>query len=76
MKPDKVVQALVRFQERKIIEHQAAEMSALKQRMKEVRLHMQRQINDLQDQLQLSKDHHLAEMAKLRTEYGKDLDAI
>lgn len=47
MKPDQVVQALVRFQERKIIEHQSQEMSALKQRMKEVRLHMQRQINDL-----------------------------
>ncbi len=51
-------------------------MSALKQRMKEVRLHMQRQINDLQDQLHLSKEHHLAEMAKLRTEYGRDLEAI
>jgi hypothetical protein len=44
--------------------------------MKEVRLHLQRQINDLQDQLHLSKEHNLAEMSRLRTEYGKDLEAI
>lgn len=76
LKPDQVVRALVRFQERKIIEHQAQEMSALKQRMKEVRLHLQRNINDLKDQLHLAKEHHMAEMAKLRTEYGRDLDAV
>jgi hypothetical protein len=40
--PDYVVRALVRFQEKKIIELQQQEMSALKSRMKEVRLNLQR----------------------------------
>ena len=71
--PDQVVRALVRFQEKKIIELQQQEMSALKSRMKEVRLNLQRQINDLQDSLHLEKEHHWQEIAKLRLEHGRDV---
>ena len=76
MSPDQVVKALVRFQEKKIIELQQQEMSALKSRMKEVRLNLQRQINDLQDQIQLEKEHHWQEMSKLRYEHGRDIQAL
>ena len=38
--PDQVVRAMVLFQEKKIIELQQQEMSALKSRMKEVRLNL------------------------------------
>jgi hypothetical protein len=53
-----VAQALLRFQERKVIETQQDEISALKQRMKEVRLNLQRQITELQEELSLSKDQY------------------
>ena len=76
MTPEQVVKALVRFQEKKIIEIQGQEMSALKSRMKEVRLNLQRQINDLQDQLQLEKEHHWQEIARLRVEHGRDVQAL
>lgn len=42
LSPEAVINGLQRFQERKIIESQEEEISALKQRMKEVRLNLQR----------------------------------
>lgn len=76
LSPNLIVTALQRFQEQKIIESQQDELSALKARMKEVRLNMQRQINDLQEQLGLVKEQQQAELARLRLEYGRDLSAL
>jgi hypothetical protein len=39
-----------------VIESQQEELRALKARMKEVRLNLQRQISDLQEQLTLARD--------------------
>ncbi len=44
--------------------------------MKEVRLNLQRQISELQQQLQLAKEQHQANLTKLKLEYGRDLGAL
>lgn len=44
--------------------------------MKEVRLNLQRQISELQQQLTLAKEQHQTNLTKLRLDYGRDLGAL
>ncbi|CDW86114.1 UNKNOWN [Stylonychia lemnae] len=71
-----VASVLLKSQEKKVIDMMAAENSALKERVRETRLLLQRQITELQDQLKAQKEQHYGEKNTIKLEYSKDLSIL